>query len=82
MKKIFSVTLSAILAAGISLSNPAYAITPDSLAGVVSTESGRLNIRNSASGYVITSVPKGSYLALIEKNGDWWIVFMYAMIWN
>ena len=74
MKKIFSVTLSAILAAGISLSNPAYAITRDSMAGVVSTESGRLNIRNSAEGYVITSVPKGSYLALIEKNGDWWKV--------
>ncbi len=74
MKKIFSITLSAILAAGISLSNPVYAINSDSMAGIVSTESGRLNIRNSAGGYVITSVPKGSYLALIEKNGDWWKV--------
>lgn len=74
MKKIFSITLSAILAAGISFSNPAYAINSDSKAGIVSTESGRLNIRNSAGGYIVTSVPKGSYLALIEKNGDWWKV--------
>ena len=74
MKKIFSITLSAIFAAGIFLSNPAYAINSDSMAGIVSTESGNLNIRNSAGGYVITSVPKGSYLALIEKNGDWWKV--------
>lgn len=74
MKKIFSITLSAILAAGISLLNPAYAINSDSMAGIVSTESGNLNIRNSAGGYVITSVPKGSYLALIEKSGDWWKV--------
>ena len=74
MKKIFSITLSAILAAEISLSNPVYAINSDSMAGIVSTESGNLNIRNSAGGYVITSVPKGSYLALIEKSGDWWKV--------
>ena len=71
MKKI----ISAIVAAGIALSGtPAFAINSDSMAGIVSTESGRLNIRNSAGGYVITSVPKGSYLALIEKSGDWWIV--------
>lgn len=74
MKKIFSITLSAVLAAGIAFSNPVYAINQDSMAGIVSTESGRLNIRNSAGGYVITSVPKGSYLSLIEKNGDWWKV--------
>ena len=61
MKKI----ISAIVAAGIALSGtPAFAINSDSMAGIVSTESGRLNIRNSAGGYVITSVPKGSYLAL------------------
>lgn len=75
MKKILSITLAAILAAGISSANPpAYAIGPDSMAGAVNTESGNLNIRNSAGGYIITSVPKGSYLALIEKNGDWWKV--------
>lgn len=75
MKKFLSITLSAILAAGISFcSSPVYAINADSLAGTVSTESGRLNIRSSAGGYVITSVPKGSYLALIEKSGDWWKV--------
>lgn len=77
MKKILSITLSAIIAAGISfLSPPAYAINSDSMAGIVATESGRLNVRSSASmgSAVITSVPKGSYFALIEKSGDWWKV--------
>ena len=77
MKKILSITLSAILAAGIAVSSPsAYAINADSMAGLVSTESGRLNVRNSASsgGYVLTSLSKGSYVALIEKTGNWWKV--------
>ena len=74
MKKIVSITLSAILAAGISFSNPAFALNKDSLAGIVSTEGGNLNIRSSAGGSILTSVPKGSYVALIEKNGSWWKV--------
>ena len=77
MKKILSVTLSAILAAGIASANaPAFAIEKDSMAGIISTESGNLNVRNSASsgGYVITSLSKGSYVALIDKIGDWWKV--------
>ncbi len=77
MKKILSITLSAILAAGMVVSSPsAYAINADSMAGLVSTESGRLNVRNSASsgGYVLTSLSKGSYVALIEKTGNWWKV--------
>lgn len=77
MKKILSMALAAVFAAGISAGNPpVYAINSDSAAGIVSTESGRLNVRNSASsgGYILTSIPKGSYVALIEKTGDWWKV--------
>jgi uncharacterized protein YraI len=77
MKKILSMALAAVMAAGISAGNPpVYAINPDSAAGIISTESGRLNVRNSASagGYILTSIPKGSYVALIEKSGDWWKV--------
>lgn len=75
MKKIISITLSTILCAGITFSGiSAYALNYDSMAGIVSTQSGRLNIRSSANGYVLTSVPKGSYLTLIERNGDWWKV--------
>ncbi|MBQ4546371.1 MAG: SH3 domain-containing protein [Oscillospiraceae bacterium] len=77
MKKILSITLSAVLAAGTAFINPpAYAINSDSMAGIVATESGRLNIRSTASsgGYVLTSVPKGSYVALIERTGNWWKV--------
>ena len=77
MKKILSMALAAVMAAGISAGNPpVYAINPDSAAGIISTEGGRLNVRNSASagGYILTSIPKGSYVALIEKSGDWWKV--------
>lgn len=75
MNKIVSKTLSAVLAAGIIFSGQtAHAITSDSAAGIVSTESGRLNVRKSVGGYVITSLPKGSYVALIEKSGEWWKV--------
>ncbi len=77
MKKIISLTLSAILAAGISAAKPpVYAINADSMAGIVTTESGRLNVRSSASSdsYIITSVGKNSYVALISKNGEWWRV--------
>ena len=75
MKKILSITLSAILAAGIA-NTPAFAIEKDSMAGMVSTESGRLNVRNSASAgaYVLTSLNKGSYVALTDKIGEWWKV--------
>lgn len=75
MKKIISITLSTILCAVITFSGiSAYALNYDSMAGIVSTQSGHLNIRSSANGYVLTSVPKGSYLTLIERNGDWWKV--------
>ncbi len=74
MKKFLSVTLAA--AAALTFSVTANALTSDSLAGVVSTESGRLNVRSapSANSAIITSVKKGSYTTLISKEGDWWKV--------
>ena len=77
MKKIISLTLSAILAAGIFAAKPpVFAINADSMAGIVATEGGRLNVRSSASSdsYIITSIGKNSYVALISKNGEWWKV--------
>lgn len=77
MKKIISLTLSAILAAGIFAAKPpVFAINADSMAGIVATEGGRLNVRSSASAdsYIITSIGKNSYVALISKNGEWWKV--------
>ncbi len=74
MKKFLSVTLAA--AAALTLSITASAMTADSLAGTVSTESGRLNVRSapSAEASVITSVKKGSYATLVSKTGEWWRV--------
>lgn len=77
MKKIISLTLSTVIAAGFAAANPpVYAIEANSKAGIVSTENGRLNVRSSAStdAYIITSIGKNSYVALISKNGEWWKV--------
>lgn len=77
MKKILSLTLSAVIAAGVACAKPpVYALENNSFAGIVSTESGRLNVRSGASfsSGIISSLPKGSYVGLISKNGDWWKV--------
>ncbi|MBQ4117574.1 MAG: SH3 domain-containing protein [Oscillospiraceae bacterium] len=77
MKKIFSITLSAVLAAVISAyTPPVYAANADSLAGRVATESGNLNVRSSASqnSYIAATLKKGSYVTLISRTGDWWKV--------
>ena len=54
----------------------AEAATADSKAGVVTTASGRLNVRSSpsSSAAVAASLNKGSYVTLISKSGDWWKV--------
>lgn len=48
----------------------------DSRAGAVTTGSGRLNVRSSASASsgVVASLPKGSYVTLISRSGAWWRV--------
>ncbi len=44
--------------------------------GVVTTSSGYLNVRKSAStsSTVVSTLKKGSYITLISKNGNWWYV--------
>jgi len=48
----------------------------DSTAGVVSTSSGSLNVRGSAStsSSALTSLSNGSYITLLGKSGSWWKV--------
>ena len=48
----------------------------NSKAGIVSTASGRLNIRATPStgGTVVGSLSSGSYVTLISKSGSWWKV--------
>lgn len=76
MKKIVSITLSAALAAILSVSSPVYAANADSMAGKVTTESGNLNIRTSAStgSYIAAVLKKGSYVTIVSRHGDWWKV--------
>jgi len=77
MKKIFSVTLSAVLAASFAFSAPqVYAANADSKAGIIETAGGNLNVRSAASSgsEIRTSLKKGSYVTLISKSGDWWKV--------
>ena len=52
------------------------AATSTSQAGIVEIGSGRLNVRssNSTNSTIITSLPKGNYVTLIEKSGNWWKV--------
>ena len=77
MKKIFSVTLSAVLAVSFAFSAPqVYAANADSKAGIIETAGGNLNVRSAASSgsEIRTSLKKGSYVTLISKSGDWWKV--------
>ena len=52
------------------------AATLSSKAGAVTTSSGKLNVRSSASASsaVVASVNKGSYITLLSKSGSWWKV--------
>ena len=77
MKKFLSAVVSASVAAGIFLSAPTvYAVEKDSMAGMVSTENGRLNVRRtaSASSEVVSALPKNGYVTLIKKENNWWKV--------
>lgn len=48
----------------------------NSKAGIVSTATGPLNVRATAStgGKILSSLPKGSYVTLISRSGSWWKV--------
>ena len=45
-------------------------------AGVVSVSSGSLNVRSSASASstIVSTLPKGSYVTLLDHTGSWWHV--------
>lgn len=52
----------------------AEAATSASVAGIVATSSGNLNVRatQSTSSSVVASLAKGSYVTLLSKSGNWW----------
>ncbi len=75
--KLLTYFLSLILSIGLfSLPITSSAATATSQAGIVSVSSGNLNVRKtaSASGTVLTSLKKGSYVTLMSKSGNWWRV--------
>ncbi len=53
-----------------------HAATQSSGAGIVTTQSTGLNVREEASSASkrLTVLPKGSYVTILEKRGDWWYV--------
>lgn len=77
MKKIISAVLTLIMSFSVfAFAQTTEAATMQSQAGVVSTSSGRLNIRSQAStgSAVVASLDKGSYVTLLSKSGSWWYV--------
>lgn len=58
------------------LAPSANAATLNSRAGAVTTASGSLNVRASASSSasIVAKLPKGSHITLMERSGDWWRV--------
>ena len=74
IRRILTCTVSVLLLLGaFLLPMRAEAATADSKAGVVTTASGKLNVRSSSSSSVAVaaSLNKGSYVTLISKSGDW-----------
>ena len=76
MKRILSLILSVVILVGLAMPIKANAATSTSKAGAVTTASGKLNVRASAStsASVVATLNKGSYITLISKSGSWWKV--------
>lgn len=78
MKKFISALMAAmvILTVFAMGTSTAYAADTGSAAGTVTTASGNLNVRKSAStsSAVVGSLPKGSAVTLLSKSGSWWYV--------
>ena len=70
MAAVFAIFLSS------GLSQPVQAANSASIAGTVTTASGALNVRSSAStsGKIVASLPRGSNVTLLSKSGSWWQV--------
>lgn len=76
-EEIIGFVLSAVLLTGVFTPRmTAFAAGADSKAGIVTTQSGRLNVRSGASTSfsVVGSLNKGSCVTLIERSGSWWKV--------
>ena len=75
-RRVLTILLALILSVSCLCPLKAEAVSDDSKAGVVSTSSGPLNVRRSASttASVVTTLKKSSYVTLISKNGNWWYV--------
>lgn len=77
MKKTGIFILTLIITISIfSVPGTSRAASGSSTAGIVVTNSSRLNVRKekSANSTVLTSLNKGSYITLISKSGSWWYV--------
>lgn len=77
MKKFLSVILSTCLLLGaLLLPTGVEAAALSSKAGAVTTLSGPLNVRASAStgASVVASLRKGSHITLLSRSGSWWKV--------
>ncbi len=77
MKKILSILLTLIISLSIFvIPIKSYGATSTSQAGIVSVNSGKLNVRKSAStsSSVLTTLSNGSYITLISKSGNWYYV--------
>lgn len=77
-KKLFRIISTALVLMLILSIIPAGATAADSSssAGVISVSWGSLNVRSSpsASGTILTSLTKGTYVTLLSKSGNWWRV--------
>lgn len=77
IRKLLTFILSFILVCSLLIfPQKVSAAQMDSYVGAVTTGSGNLNVRKSAStnSAVLTSLKKGSYVTLISKSGSWWKV--------
>ncbi len=76
LRKAAAIILIAAVLILPSLTFSARAADSGASAGIVSTAWGALNVRSAphTGGAVLAKLPKGTYITLIEKTGDWWKV--------
>ena len=76
IRRILTLTISALLLAALLVPAKSQAATLSSNAGAVTTASGKLNVRSQASSgaSIVASLNKGSYITLISQTGSWWKV--------
>ena len=77
MKKAVVFILTLIMCISIyAVPGTSRAASADLTAGIVATNSSRLNVRkeSSTNSTVLASLNKGSYITLISKSGSWWYV--------